>query len=157
MVQQEASDAEQEEEDDDYELGQVLNEIAQDSTHQGDEAAKTDGNADDEEVSQLREYLTEMQADFKQQKVEQEAELAKIRDERAKYSDFISKVKLQGISDERDTHDQAMILLGTQEGTAHPVLKAISGALQNPEDQNQLANLMPWSEENRDKLKVLSM
>ena len=103
-----------EDEDDDFELGQVMNEIAaqnfSDKETVADDltmtAAVVEGveGGDDDEVAQLKEYLTEMQVEFRQQKADHEAELVKIGEERTSYSEFISKIKLQGIQDEQQTY-----------------------------------------------------
>ena len=59
-----------EHDEEDYDLGQVLNEIAATAMESSNQGADGEGGDDDEEVAQLREYLAEMQADFAQQKTE---------------------------------------------------------------------------------------
>ena len=70
--------AEASEDDEDYDLGNVLNEIAAtDNFSTADNGQNENGNDgdDDDEVAQLREYFTELQAEFRQQRGDQEAEL----------------------------------------------------------------------------------
>ena len=70
--------AEASEDDEDYDLGNVLNEIAAtdnfSTADNGQNENDNDGD-DDDEVAQLREYFTELQAEFRQQRGDQEAEL----------------------------------------------------------------------------------
>lgn len=111
---------------------------------------------DDEEVAQLREYLAELQSDLKNQKAQHESEIGEIRGERGNFGEFIQKIKLHGISDDRETYKQAVTLLGVQEGS-HPVLHAISGAAGQAQKHAKDEDLMPWAEQSRGQLKVLTM
>ena len=75
----------EDDDDDDYDLGQVLNEIAAtahgstdegalllgcgDSNKNNDNGAEGEEEDPEDEVAQLREYLSEMQEEFKMQKI----------------------------------------------------------------------------------------
>ena len=147
---------EEEEEDDDYELGELMNEIAAQSFAEKDTVADDEamtGGDGDEEVAELKAYLTELQADFRAQKAEQDRQVNKVSDERTAFLDFIQKVKLQGVGNEKETGAKALQLLGSQKG-CHPLLKHMTGEAAT---EAEMSSFMPWDKENRDKLKVLSM
>mmetsp|Transcript_10663 Transcript_10663/g.13217 ORF Transcript_10663/g.13217 Transcript_10663/m.13217 type:complete len:120 (+) Transcript_10663:81-440(+) len=59
-----------EEEDDDYELGELMNEIAAQNFSEKETVADEAMTGADDEVGELKEYLSELQAEFRAQKVQ---------------------------------------------------------------------------------------
>ena len=94
--------------DDDYELGELINEIVASTFSEKDtdvDMAMAAGADDDEEVAELAGYLTELQAEFRAQKTRHEKELSRIRDDRNAYLEMIQKVKLRGYKDDKETYE----------------------------------------------------
>ena len=55
-------------------------------------------NTADEEVNELKEYLTELKDQFKVTQEEQETHMNKMGEDYSAYMDYINRVKTQGIS-----------------------------------------------------------
>ena len=60
------ADSEDDELDEDYELGELMNEIAMQNFSEKETVADEAMNGDDNEVGELREYLGELQAEFRE-------------------------------------------------------------------------------------------
>ena len=63
-------------------------------------------NPADEEVNELKEYLTELKEQFKVTQEEQETHMNKMSEEYGTYMDYINRIKTQGINAAYDNPEE---------------------------------------------------